>query len=681
MGNIGRKIITLSILWGIGIFCYAQNDISTLPNYTLEIRGDQSFPPYEFINAQGEPDGFNVELFRALAKELGLSYNLKLDNWHRVQNQLKNCEIDATIGMMYSSQRAQYAIFGIPHCIIYQAYACRKNNNFKAFDDLKGKEIIVQNGDISHEYLKEINMTDKIILVEDIKVGLKMLESGKYDAVFFEEIPLMYYSEQEKMNDLVIHKADFEPQQYSLTTNIKNNDLLYHLNKALYQLKTNGTYDQIHNKWFGKYTNQDNTRRYKQIFTILISIIALSVIFILALRIRINKATLSLKKSNEDSLNLIRELKAENETRMKIEKELTQSEHKFREIYDSANDAIFVYNSESLELLSYNERVRKIYGFSDEEWNNIEFIKRYFTINPHINQRRYYLVKNNNGKVFEYQSMKYNGNDLWLEIGIKERNINDQPCHIVLVRDINERKEVEHELIQAKEKAEESDHLKTSFLANLSHEIRTPLNSIMGFASLLPEEEDSALISKYSQIIVDNSEQLVSMIDEILLYSKLETHLIQARNDQFKIVDLFNSIFMSFNLPIYQGDVKLYIDSVYDPELSICTDHERIRQIFMNLISNAFKYTEKGQITFGYKIENGKIVFYVKDTGFGIPEKETATIFDRFTRGSNIEKTNIRGTGLGLCIVKELVTLLGGNIWVESKLGVGSCFYFTIANR
>lgn len=246
-----------------------------------------------------------------------------------------------------------------------------------------------------------------------------------------------------------------------------------------------------------------------------------------------------------------------------------------------------------------------------------------------------------------------------------------------------QRKQMIQDLIKAKEKAEESDRLKSSFLANLSHEIRTPMNSIMGFASLLPEEDNNALIKQYAEIIVRNSEQLVHIIDDIVLYSRLQTRLLTFSPSEFSAERLFRDIIQSFSLPEFTDKAILQIDPQSDGKTIIHSDYEKLRQVITNLVFNAFKYTPEGSITIGVKRRANELRFFVRDTGIGIPAKEVKKIFERFYRASNVDKGAISGTGLGLSIVKELIELAGGSIWVESdpdgKSGEkGSTFFFTI---
>ena len=244
--------------------------------------------------------------------------------------------------------------------------------------------------------------------------------------------------------------------------------------------------------------------------------------------------------------------------------------------------------------------------------------------------------------------------------------------------DNTNRKQTEQELLKAKERAEESDRIKTAFLQNMSHEIRTPMNSIMGFASLLPDEENKDSIINFSNIIYKNAEQLVHIIDHIVFYSQLQNKQFSYIPKKFDAYGLILDIKQSFSIPSYQKGVELKTNISADNSFTIYSDYDKIRQVFTNLISNAFKYTSNGSITFGINKVETELLFYVSDTGIGVPRFENEKIFERFYRASNVNTSAISGTGLGLSIVKELIELLGGKIWVESEEGMGSTFYFTL---
>jgi len=257
----------------------------------------------------------------------------------------------------------------------------------------------------------------------------------------------------------------------------------------------------------------------------------------------------------------------------------------------------------------------------------------------------------------------------------------------VLLRQQNEAlKGINDELKKAKLKAEESDHLKTAFLSNMSHEIRTPMNGIIGFTDLLKDDTiRSEERQRYLGIIEENSQQLLRIISDIIDISKIEASQLNIVKNHVNINQLFINLHEIFQLRIKRlGKKDLNCCYSLHPdlntnELTLLTDITRLRQVLTNLLENAIKFTEKGQVEFGvYPTEDGEsITFYVQDTGVGIKKDRVAQIFDRFFREEERFGANLGGTGLGLSIAKNLVELLGGKIKVESKPGKGAKFYFT----
>jgi len=370
-------------------------------------------------------------------------------------------------------------------------------------------------------------------------------------------------------------------------------------------------------------------------------------------------------------------------SRKQVVAELTRSEERFNLAIKASNDGLFDWNLETNDIY-YSPAWKKMLGYEDHELAN-DFSVWENTTEPEDVKKSWELQKKLISKeidrfVLEFKMKHKDG--YWVDIlSQAEAIFNDSGKAIRIVgthSNITERKLAEQELIIAKEHAEESDRLKSAFLANMSHEIRTPMNSIMGFASLLPEEESKELMCQYANIIVQNSEQLLSLIDSIVLYSKLQSGLIVYKPTLLEVPDFLNDIQQSFNLPLYQKGVNLKLEFNIPEKTQVCSDYDKLRQIVANLVVNAFKYTPKGDITLGCVYKNEWFEFYVRDTGIGIPQKDIAHIFERFYRGSNIDEAKSRGTGLGLSIVKELVEMLGGKIWVESVEGIGSTFYFTI---
>lgn len=246
--------------------------------------------------------------------------------------------------------------------------------------------------------------------------------------------------------------------------------------------------------------------------------------------------------------------------------------------------------------------------------------------------------------------------------------------------DLTIQKHIENELITAKEKAEESEKLKTAFLANMSHEIRTPMNGILGFADLLsaPKISDEKR-EKYIKIISQSGERMLATINAIIEISKIETNQIVKCISQVNVTELLKNQLLFFLPEADKKEIKLRVRSILPVEESlIFTDHTMLTSILTNLINNAIKYTNSGSITFGCIKKNDLLEFSVKDTGIGIPQNVQKSIFERFTRVDLENAKAIEGSGLGLSITKAYVELLGGEIWMESEEAVGSQFFFTI---
>jgi len=240
---------------------------------------------------------------------------------------------------------------------------------------------------------------------------------------------------------------------------------------------------------------------------------------------------------------------------------------------------------------------------------------------------------------------------------------------------------IEKELIAAKERAEESDKLKSAFLANMSHEIRTPMNGILGFASILREAENEEEFNEFIDAIVNSGEHLLNLINDIIDLSKIEAGILKIEKSQFELNRLTKEIYemFSFDTNIVEKNIKFsYMDGLPEDNCMIYTDRMRLKQIMINVVNNACKYTDEGSIEFFYVIKNGSLEFTIKDTGIGISDDLQETIFDRFMQVSTTRTAGRNSTGLGLAITKTYLNLMGGNIYVKSKLGVGSEFTFEL---
>ncbi len=307
-------------------------------------------------------------------------------------------------------------------------------------------------------------------------------------------------------------------------------------------------------------------------------------------------------------------------------------------------------------------------------------------------------------------SLDINNETYWYELSVAVKNKDTKEDHhfITLIRDITEQKRMEKglqnqnmryhklnreltktleylktlnkELKISKNKAEESDRLKSAFLANISHEVRTPMNGILGFVELMKRSGDlSTLHTRYLSIIEKSSLKLLKVLSDILEIAKIESGQVKVKKEEFDIeillAEIYNKACQIYNL---ENVSFSYIVELKQELYLVNSDKEKISNIFDCLLNNAFKYTKCGRIEFGCKKDKDRLVFFVSDTGEGINEEHSNHIFELFRQGG-MDQSNLNdGIGLGLSIAKSFVKMIKGNIWLESTEGKGSTFYFDI---
>jgi PAS domain S-box-containing protein len=399
-----------------------------------------------------------------------------------------------------------------------------------------------------------------------------------------------------------------------------------------------------------------------------------------------------LKQQNDEYLRLNEELNKKNEAflllneNLRIAKERAEeSETNLHTILSSTNDIIASYDL-NIRLLTFNKACSNIY----KSLFGIEIYPGLCTLDLFPESTRDFWKLNNSraiaGETFsiEINLPTANGELIFEQYYNPIFKDGKVVCFSTFTRDITEKKRIEFELIKAKEKAEESDRLKTAFLQNMSHEIRTPMNAIMGFSDLLLQNADNKTkLKNFTSIINQRCNDLLNIINDILDISKIESGQVPIHLEETNLNELFTeltSFFNEYQNRISKQHIKLSLQSfcTQKPNMVI-TDKVKLKQIFINLIGNAFKFTNEGKIGFGCKLdEDHNLLFYVSDTGPGIPLEKQQFIFERFTQLHDNSKMNIGGTGLGLPIVKALVGLLGGHVGLNSEVGKGSTFYFTI---
>lgn len=384
------------------------------------------------------------------------------------------------------------------------------------------------------------------------------------------------------------------------------------------------------------------------------------------------------KKTIQDSYEKIHDQKNE---LIKVNTEL----EKLSVVASETENSVAIYNINGF-MEWCNAGFERLYDTTfeelvHEEKHNIRDIVNRKNIEPLIN----FSVENKQAVFFENMIKTKKKRQAWLQTTItpyisKESN---QTKLIAIDSDISELKLYERNLTKAKEKAEESDRLKTSFLANMSHEIRTPLNGIIGFGDLLkkdylPKEKRK----RYLDIIDANGQHLLKLIDDILDISLIESNQLNTSIKEFNINQIMDETFEFFKLykkNIQKDNIELNVIKYFlENSFLIESDPDRIRQVLSNLINNAFKFTEKGKISFGYILEHSYLEFFVEDSGTGINEAQKESLFKRFRQGEETLKRKHGGAGLGLSISKGIIELLGGKIWYDDNYKEGARFCFTL---
>lgn len=363
-------------------------------------------------------------------------------------------------------------------------------------------------------------------------------------------------------------------------------------------------------------------------------------------------------------------------SRKKVESDLRESENKFRRIFEIENDSLFLIDSKTYEILETNNAASKLYGYSRKELLKRDFYS--LSANP---QHLLSQTSQQCSRVDGENALKNTGETCPVEMSLAYFIWKGKHVILAAVRDVSERHRFEQELVVAKEKAEESDSLKSAFLANMSHEIRTPLNAIVGFSRLLARKNyDAEKRNLFIQDIQSNSNQLLTIINDILDISKIESGQFILNPEPICINRLLQEVYDSFSVQLKSKDISLFCEKpLSDVDVTIIVDEVRLKQILGNLLHNALKFTEKGYVQFGYKKTNNDFLqLFVKDTGIGIAPEKHAIVFEHFRQEDDTTIRKYGGTGLGLSISKRLIELMNGTMYVESEKGKGATFYVNV---
>ncbi len=367
---------------------------------------------------------------------------------------------------------------------------------------------------------------------------------------------------------------------------------------------------------------------------------------------------------------------------------IRKNEERFQQITETSQ--VVIWETDTRGMLTYVSPMAKtIWGYEPEELVNKV---NYFDLHPQQGRAEYksktleLLEKNNLFRDFTNPIQKPDGSIIW--VVTNGLSVLDQDGKTVAFRgsdqDITEQKKLFTELVQAKEKAEESNHLKSAFLATISHELRTPLNHVLGFSSLIMDMSEEEETRQFATMINKSGTDFLAMIEDIFNLALVEQSSINTRMSTFRGTELYMEAKSNLHEILHHAGKNDHIKLEFRPEPALLTafitsDRQKINQVLTNLFKNAVKFTQRGSIEFGFFAEqDAQITFYVKDTGIGIAEDQKEVIFEFFRQLEDAQTRMHDGLGIGLAISARIAEALGAKFRIESEPGVGSCFYFTV---
>jgi PAS domain S-box-containing protein len=625
-------------------------------NNVIKVAGDEDYPPYEFVDKNGYYKGFNIDIMKAISVSIGKDIEIIPMRWQDALNALENKEVDAIQGMTRSVNREERFNFTEALVKSSQAIFVRSDtNNISELASLNGLSVAVQAEDISKELMKDMREV-KTVIYSNQEQAIHALLDGEVDAFVGNRLTGLYIVQSMKQyNKIKIAGEPLYPIEYASAALKQNSEVLRLLNNGLENIKKNGEYDKIYNKWFGE-SLTDNSIVWKR----LLLIISYILVFVIAVITFVFYWNRSLKRIVSVRTS---ELAAANE-------KLEQSNRLRGKILENILDGIVVFDKTGKVLVA-NPAAEEFLQFKGEEGQKIQELE--FNNSFIIDGYGQALEGNVWKKLFEWK--KYNGEILNIDCSIYPIKGPGQIVENIIV--------VLHDYTESKllDDAKEYDKLKTEFFANISHELKTPLNIIFAAAQLLElngkndnKNDLKNAIDKSVGSIRQNTNRLTRLINNIIDVTKADTGFLDLQQKNCNIISIVEEVTMSAVDLIENKGISIEFDTDIEEKIISC-DIDKIERIILNLLSNSVKFTpNEGSIY--VKVMDGEkfITISVKDTGVGIPKDKQEVIFERFRQLDKSISRNNEGSGIGLSLVKSLVELHGGTIKVESSFGLGSEF-------
>ncbi len=630
----------------------------------LVVSGDMDYPPYEFLD-NGVPSGFNIDLIRAVAEVMDLSIQIDLGPWNQVRSRMETAQVDILTGMYYSPERDRLADFSVPHTLVTPGLFVRQGSPTSSLEGFRDRQIIVQQDDIMHDYLKKTGLTSHIIPVRDPSQALRLLASGRHDgALLSSKMQGLYIAAQYRLDNLKSIAADIPPREYCFAVAEGNRKLLHQLNEGLNIIEATGRYKEIYHDWFGVY---EQTRWWEDAVGFLAMPLALVLVLIgtillwsWSLKQRVNQRTRELKESEEHLKTLFRESPA----------------------------IVTITSAVDGRFLEVNRAFERLSGYARDE--AIGHIPREIGFYADPDDRRRIVDR------MESQGQAQN-----IEINLKSKSgqvvvgllsaipitLKGEPCILSIINDITERKRAEEEKNRLESQLVQAQKMEAigNMAGSIAHDFNNILTAVLGHTELalgslksggVPDEK----LAREIMEIRHSSQRAAALVQQLLIFSRREMVKPEVLNPSGVLLEMEEML-----KRLITENILLNI-SLHDGVYPILAHANQIEQIILNLVVNARDaMPEGGRIDIelmGIVLDEAYVakhpeartgphaLLMVSDTGHGMDAPIMARIFDPFFT----TKERGRGTGLGLSSVYGIVKQSGGHITVFSRPHQGTTF-------
>ncbi|MGL1933069.1 MAG: transporter substrate-binding domain-containing protein [Desulfotalea sp.] len=674
-----RTLISRALfLYTLTLFFFlASTSVATIPdrispNQTLIIGGNKDFAPYEFINSAGVPDGYNIDLTRAIALKEGLNITFSLDTWPNINRDLEDKKIDAVTGMIFSKERDKKYDFSLPYKVMSYALFKRKETPLPSHDDVKNKEIIVAKGVYAHDWLVENQFTDSIITTQNPTEALKLLASGLHDFVFMSLLHGLNLLDDLNIDNVEVAGHPLLVNKISFAVAEGNSALLAELNEGLVSLQQSGEYDAIYQKWFSVSKQNKYISKITKHAGLIISFVSLLLLTILCwnwlLKRAMNRKTLALLQNESRMSQIVDNIPIP--TYVVDENRVVTHWNRACEI---------LTNVPATQMVGTKNYHKALY--IDQEYSIIDLLlEGVLTNKVQHNDSRIYRKSSLLANAYEteiyFSNLGIDGKWLYGTATLLKDNNGNTNGAIETWQDSTESKQLERQLIQSQKMMAIG-----TLAGGIAHDVNNILMVVDGNAQLaLLEVPHKSKLTGYLQQILSAGTQATKLVQQILTFSRqadIETEPVQVSTIVEETLFLFTT-----SLP---SNIKVEQD--IQSNVFVMADETHIHQVVMNLCTNASHAMVSGgilgisltviqidthQIMPDGDLGPGKFVkLTVSDTGQGIPVEVRSKILDPFFT----TKKRGEGTGMGLSVTHGIVKQYGGAIDFVSQIEKGSTFH------